>query len=128
MPGGLHPSRPRAPLTQQLREEGNEMDRILRSTAAKIAVAIAASALAVLVASSGIIMAVLWNEGFLRGSADDVRRNMAERLLQRDANHAYEETLGASDMYEIYDSETSPSFDSDEAMAESAAKEAFTAA
>lgn len=100
------------------------MDRILRSTAAKIAVAIAAaSALAVLVASSGIIMAVLWNEGFLRGSADDVRRNMAERLLQRDANHAYEETLGASDMYEIYDSETSPSFDSDEAMAESAAKE-----
>lgn len=99
------------------------MDRILRSTAAKIAVAIAASALAVLVASSGIIMAVLWNEGFLRGSADDVRRNMAERLLQRDAYHAYEETLGASDMYEIYDSETSPSFDSDEAMAESAAKE-----
>lgn len=99
------------------------MDKLLRSTAAKIAVAIAASALAVLVASSGIIMAVLWNEGFLRGSADDVRRNMAERLLQRDANHAYEETLGASDMYEIYDSETSPSFDSDEAMAESAAKE-----
>ena len=96
------------------------MDRILRSTAAKIAIAIAASVLAVLVASSGIIMAVLWNEGFLRGSADDVRRNMAEMLLDRAAYHAYVETLDASG---LYDSESSPSFESEDAMVESAGKE-----